>query len=46
MGKRLKVNDKNEYVPVEEDRELYSVFEQKVTIGRYLLEKKTKISLA
>lgn len=46
MGKRLKVNEKNEYVPVEEDRELYSAFEQKVTQGRYLLEKKTKISLA
>ena len=46
MGKRLKTGDKpNEYVPVEEDTLLYSEFENKVTLGRYLLEKKTKVNL-
>jgi len=47
MGKRLKTGDKpNEYVPVEEDTQLYSEFENKVTQGRFLLEKKTKVNLA
>lgn len=47
MGKRLKTGDKpNEYVPVDEDTQLYSEFENKVTQGRYLLEKKTKVNLA
>jgi hypothetical protein len=47
MGKRLKTGDKpNEYVPVEEDMQLYSEFENKVTKGRFLLEKKTKVNLA
>ncbi len=31
---------------MDEDRDLYSEFEKKVTQGRYLLEKKTKITLA
>lgn len=45
MGKRLKTGAKaNQYVPVEEDMELYSDLENKITQGRYLLEKKTKIS--
>jgi hypothetical protein len=47
MGKRLKTGDKpNEYVPVDEDMQLYSEFENKVTKGRFLLEKKTKVNLA
>lgn len=47
MGKRLKTGDKpNEYMPVDEDTQLYSEFENKVTQGRYLLEKKTKVNLA
>jgi hypothetical protein len=47
MGKRLKTGDKpNEYVPVDEDTQLYSEFENKVTKGRFLLEKKTKVNLA
>ena len=47
MGKRLKTGDKpNEYVPVQEDTQLYSEFENKVTQGRFLLEKKTKVNLA
>ena len=47
MGKRLKTGDKpNEYVPVEEDTQLYSELENKVTQGRFLLEKKTKVNLA
>jgi hypothetical protein len=44
MGKRLKTGDKpNEYIPIEKDTGLYSEFEKKVTTGRYILEKKTKI---
>ena len=47
MGKRLKTGEKpNEYVPVDEDTQLYSEFENKVTKGRFLLEKKTKVNLA
>lgn len=47
MGKRLKTGDKpNQYVPVQEDTQLYSEFENKVTQGRFLLEKKTKVNLA
>ena len=47
MGKRIKTGDKpNEYVPVQEDTQLYSEFENKVTQGRFLLEKKTKVNLA
>ena len=46
MGKRLKVGDKpNEYLPVEADTELYTDLEKRITKGRYLLEKKTKITL-
>ena len=44
MGKRLKTGEKpNEYLPVEEDKQLYTTLEQKITKGRYLLEKKTKL---
>jgi periodic tryptophan protein 2 len=47
MGKRLKTGDKpNEYVPVEEDTQLYTELENKITQGRFLLEKKTKINLS
>lgn len=46
MGKRLKTGSKpNEYVPTNDDTELYTDFERSVTVGRYLLEKKTKFSL-
>jgi hypothetical protein len=47
MGKRLKTGEKpNEYFPVDEDTKLYSDLEAKITSGRFLLEKKTKIPLA
>jgi periodic tryptophan protein 2 len=47
MGKRLKTGDKpNEYVPVQEDTQLYTELENKITQGRFLLEKKTKINLS
>jgi periodic tryptophan protein 2 len=44
-GKRLKTGAKpNEFIPIEEDTDLYSELEQKITTGRFLLEKKTKIA--
>lgn len=49
MGKRLKTGHTEKpgsYKPVEEDVELYSELEKKINQGRFLLEKKTKISLS
>lgn len=47
MGKRLKTGQEKPgvYQTVEEDRVLFSDLENKITKGRFLLEKKTKITL-
>ena len=46
MRKRLKTGEKPQaYHPIESDKALYSELEKKITVGRFLLEKKTKITL-
>ena len=45
--KRLKLGDKpNEYVQKEQDLSLMTEFEQKITQGRFLLEKKHKFTMS
>jgi periodic tryptophan protein 2 len=44
--KRLKLGDKpNEYHPTEQDQDLFTDFEKRAQVGRYLLEKRTKFTL-
>lgn len=45
-GKRLKTGTKpNEYVSIDADTQYYTSLERSITQGRFLLEKKTKLSL-
>lgn len=46
MGKRLKTGNKpNEYIPINNDLQYYTDLEKLITNGRYILEKKTKITI-